>query len=429
MLGQHFWPNFSGYGRIFCMLIELSVSNYRSFRDKQTLSMVAVPRLGKRENTFVPNVKGEKIPALLKVAVIYGPNASGRSSFISALGVVGKISRLDNSEVKLPVSPFRFDSNLLEKPSAFEFNFIAGGMRYTFNLEATENRIVYERLVEYPSGKERTIYERRFVSGRYEYNVDGLEGGDIVHKAWMNLTSPKQLFISQAVDNSSEELGQLKTPFEWMLTETPVVDQNTMIRWSRGSRAVIKAFPDHAENMSKFLRDIDIPISRVHVEESDAEDGDFSSKIDKYMASGESGLKTTLTHISSLGEAEFDFTEESGGTKNLIGFWLPWQMLKADGRTLSVDEFDSSLHPVIVHDLVRSHLNSGINSQLIFTTHNTNLMNAKILRRDQFWLTERDVNAATRLYSIYDFEGREGEDIERRYFAGRYKGLPLLKGR
>ncbi|MBI8355725.1 ATP-binding protein, partial [Pseudomonas aeruginosa] len=290
-------------------------------------------------------------------------------------------------------------------------------------------RIVYERLVEYPSGKERTIYERRFVSGRYEYNVDGLEGGDIVHKAWMNLTSPKQLFISQAVDNSSEELGQLKTPFEWMLTETPVVDQNTMIRWSRGSRAVIKAFPDHAENMSKFLRDIDIPISRVHVEESDAEDGDFSSKIDKYMASGESGLKTTLTHISSLGEAEFDFTEESGGTKNLIGFWLPWQMLKADGRTLSVDEFDSSLHPVIVHDLVRSHLNSGINSQLIFTTHNTNLMNAKILRRDQFWLTERDVNAATRLYSIYDFEGREGEDIERRYFAGRYKGLPLLKGR
>ncbi|MBI8355675.1 AAA family ATPase, partial [Pseudomonas aeruginosa] len=124
------------------MLIELSVSNYRSFRDKQTLSMVAVPRLGKRENTFVPNVKGEKIPALLKVAVIYGPNASGKSSFISALGVVGKISRLDNSEVKLPVSPFRFDSNLLEKPSAFEFNFIAGGMRYTFNLEATENRIV-----------------------------------------------------------------------------------------------------------------------------------------------------------------------------------------------------------------------------------------------------------------------------------------------
>jgi AAA15 family ATPase/GTPase len=132
-----------------------------------------------------------------------------------------------------------------------------------------------------------------------------------------------------------------------------------------------------------------------------------------------------------LGRADFDFSEESGGTKNLIGFWLPWFMINhTDGSgILSVDELDSSLHPTIVADLIEKHLDSGLNTQLIFTTHDTHLMNARTLRRDQFWITERDTNGATCLFSVHDFEGREGEDVERRYFEGRYRGLPLIKRR
>jgi AAA15 family ATPase/GTPase len=88
---------------------------------------------------------------------------------------------------------------------------------------------------------------------------------------------------------------------------------------------------------------------------------------------------------------------------------------------------DSSLHPSIVDDLIEKHLDSGLDTQLIFTTHDTHLMNAKTLRRDQFWITERDANGATCLYSVHDFEGREGEDVEKRYFEGRYRGLPLIR--
>ena len=124
------------------------------------------------------------------------------------------------------------------------------------------------------------------------------------------------------------------------------------------------------------------------------------------------------------------YTDESEGTKNLIGFWLPWvtkNPFYGSDRLLIVDELDSSLHPKIVAALVEKHINSSVPSQLIFTTHDTHLMDTKLLRRDQFWITERDMNGATQLRSIHDFEGRESEDIEKRYYEGRYRGLPLVK--
>ena len=129
-----------------------------------------------------------------------------------------------------------------------------------------------------------------------------------------------------------------------------------------------------------------------------------------------------------MGDAEFDFSEESGGTQNLIGFWLPLLNLKDIHKEMVViiDEFDSSLHPKIVESLVKDHLTNNVKSQLIFTTHDTHLMNTKILRRDQFWLTERDTNGATQMFSIHDFQGRDSEDIEKRYYEGRYRGLPIL---
>ena len=144
-------------------------------------------------------------------------------------------------------------------------------------------------------------------------------------------------------------------------------------------------------------------------------------------------VKATLTHKTAIGSAEFDFSEESEGTKNLIAFHLPWHLMMNTSaaakkwKTLVVDELDSSLHPKIVANLILQLLNSDKQAQLIFTTHDTHLMNTKILRRDQLWLTERDMNGATQLRSIHDFKGRETEDVEKRYYEGRYRGLPLIR--
>lgn len=423
--------------RSFYMLIEFSVSNFRSFRERQTFSMVAAPRLGKSQNKFKPDLKGEKFPQLLKVAAIYGPNASGKSGFISALGIVRQIINVPaNQRKSIPATPFKFDQKLTNKPSAFEYHFIQEGVRYQFILETTHNRIHQETLIYYPKGQEKLLYSRTFDGTSESYEIgDDLEGGRIVHDAWKKLTSPQTLFLAQAVANSSDELQQLKHPYKWFTSSTSVIHSETLGRWSQMTRAFGLENEDLFKGIAEFLQEIDVPVTNINFEKredhelSDSEIQEFEG--DEFIGNiinADKKIKTTLTHSSALGEADFDFSEESGGTKNLIGFWLPWVVLgKGTNYLLAIDELDSSLHPKIVEALVEQHIASNFNSQLIFTTHDTHLMNTRLLRRDQFWLTERDKNGATRMFAIHDFVGRESEDVEKRYFEGRYRGLPIIR--
>lgn len=403
--------------------------------------MVAARRLHKRENVFKPGPKSEKFPDLLKVAVIYGPNASGKSNLLKALGVVGQIAQREPSarDWSLPISPFCFDSQLADMPSVFQLHFIHGGNRYQFDLAATSERIISEKLVTFPKGRESLLYERLYTDRGESYQFGPLLKDSSIANlldAWQKLTPPKLLFIAQAVANSSEDPNLLKNPFEW-LEKSSYFLLDGMDTMARAAQMLAK-HDIHGDSIALFLREIDVPISKMRVETFEIQEtiangllaGIPSSekKIEKNTISTRN--KTILTHKTALGEADLGYEDESEGTKNLIGFWLPW-MLKESSQTydrlLVVDELDSSLHPKIVAALVEKHINSQIPSQLIFTTHDTHLMDAKLLRRDQFWITERDINGATQLRSIHDFEGRESEDIEKRYYEGRYRGLPLVK--
>ncbi|MCZ0950212.1 ATP-binding protein [Pseudomonas syringae pv. tomato] len=412
------------------MLIEFSVANFHSFRDRQTFSMVAAPRLMKKNNVFHPNLKGDKVPGLLKVAAIYGPNASGKSSLVNAFNIVARILR-DNKSKILPVDPFRFDPSLANKPSEFEYHFITNGVRYQFSLAATKERIIKEMLIAYPKGNESLLYSREYLPSGEKYIFgEDLEGGDVVHEAWKRLTSPTTLFIMQAVENSSEELDQLGIPLRWFGPQSNTILQNGMVQWAAFSKTILKQSGGIESNLQEFLQQIDVPITSIRLEEKDPTwvlDADLSFQ--ERHAAIQKNVRTILTHETALGKAEFDFSEESGGTKNLMGFWVPWVLLtmKNSDSLLMVDELDSSLHPKIVEDLVKRHVESKSNSQLIFTTHDTHLMNTKKMRRDQFWVTERDANGATILRSVHDYEGREGENIEKRYYEGRYRGLPILR--
>jgi len=411
------------------MLIEFSVSNYRSFREKQTFSMVAAPRLKKGDNVFKPVVKGEKLPDLLKVAAIYGPNASGKSNLIKAFGVVSDIAKRQPSaqSTTLPVSPFRFDSQLADQPSHMELHFVYDEQRYEFKLALTQERIVEERLIVFPKGKETLLYERRYLASGDEYTFGSqLEGGKDLHEVWKKTTGRQVLFLAQAVANSSEDLNQLRRPLKWLQAGFLVVSGN-MDGWANSSQELAEKYPSCANEISSFLQDVDVPVTNIRVDQLASNSAGLLQSIDSKPKS-----RTILTHRTALGEAEFDFQEESEGTKNLIGFWLPWGVrslssFTKENRILVVDELDSSLHPEIVASLVTKHIKSDAPVQLIFTTHDTHLMDAKLLRRDQFWLTERDANGATQLRSIHDFEGRESEDLEKRYYEGRYRGLPFVR--
>jgi AAA15 family ATPase/GTPase len=414
------------------MLIEFSLSNYRSFRERQTFSMVAASRLHKKENTFKPIVKGEKLPALLKLVAIYGPNASGKSNLIKALGVIKTIAhRSPNAQSDLPVMPFRFDPLLATKPSRFEIHFIKDALRYQFDLAVTKERIVEERLTAFPNGKASVLYERIYDGKVDDYRFGTkLEGGKELHNAWRQLTGPKSLFISQAVANSSEELQQLRAPFAWL--KKGLFDPD-LRSWANSTQDLLQGEPYGTKHITSFLQSLDVPVTRLRFESLDGLGAVLRQNRSEFGESIEENikpiLKTVFTHKTALGEADFDFEEESDGTKGLIGFWLPWLMLENDRSfgVLVIDELDSSLHPKIVASLVEKHLTYENPAQLIFSAHDTHLMDTKLLRRDQFWLTERDANGATTLRSIYEFEGREGEDLEKRYYEGRYRGLPIVR--
>lgn len=409
--------------------------------------MVAAPKLRKRENVFTPNVEGEKLPDLLKIAAIYGPNASGKSNLIIALSVIGHMARLKPSieNAPLPVKPFRFDAALAHQPSFFEMHFVQDGQRYEFSLSATQERIIEERLIAYPKGKETLLYERRYLEDGEKYTFgDELEGGGELHKAWRKLTSPKMMFIAQAVANSSEEFNQLRKPFIWLAHKIYIAGD--MGDLAMASQQLAKDSNYIAEEISTFLQEIDVPVTEIKFNSPSIQSNDKEFNVnftyyktdkdilDENIDDDKAKIKTRtiLIHKTLLGEASFDFHEESKGTQNLIGFWLPWSLINYENdvfRVLVVDELDSSLHPNIVASLLEQQLKSKLSAQLIFTTHDTHIMDTKLLRRDQFWITERDANGATQLRSIHDFQGRESEDLEKRYYEGRYRGLPLIKKR
>ncbi len=423
------------------MLIEFSVSNFRSFRARQTLSMVAAPRLRKKNNLFQPDVVGEKFPPLLKVAAIYGANASGKSSLLKAIEILSRICNRKPSvqDDPLPVSPFRFDSALRNEPSRFEVHFIQQKRRYSYELALTASKIVEERLVAFVKGKTELLFHRFQKDGREEYLFGSfLEGGSELHDTWRKLTSSQTLFVMQAVANSNEELTQLRIPFSWLSEGTLVVASGMESIASLAQRLVLD-MPSFGDDAASLLRDVDVPISEIKVKAIDSGDQAGTIPIDSDRVSKSlpavlrRGLKvkTTLTHQTTLGSAEFDFSEESDGTKNIFCFAFPWLVLRnqtaMSHKILIVDELDSSLHPKVVEALIKRHLDDEAPTQLIFTTHDTHLMDTKLLRRDQFFLTERDATGATQLRSIHDFEGRESEDIEKRYYEGRYRGLPMLR--
>jgi predicted ATPase len=402
--------------------------------------MVASPRLTKRANVFAPEVVGERLPKLLKACVIYGPNASGKSNLLKALCVARHIARRNPSagQKSLPVAAFKFDIELTEKPSDFEYHFVADGCRYQFDLSVTVERIITERLTAYPKGHEALLYERKWIDETEVYRFGSeleAEAGIQLLAAWKKLTPPQLMFIAQAVANSSEQLNVLRAPLDWLRNSILAITDG-MQELASLARASIQSQPESAATIASFLNDFDVPVSRIEIKE-DPELPFESISRPGILWTGmlaspatNSARRTTLTHLSTIGEAEIEYEDESEGTKNLIGFWLPW-ITRDPGRTgrciLAVDELDSSLHPNIVAALVEKHLSAAIPSQLIFTTHDTHLMEAKLLRRDQFWLTERDANGATQLRAIHDFAGRESEDIEKRYYEGRYRGLPLLR--
>lgn len=419
------------------MLVDFSVTNYRSILERQTLNMVASSYFKELEalNTFIPDQDGS-VPRLLRSTVLYGPNASGKSTLIQALQFLEQ--QILNSQKEsqagdeIDVVPFKLTAASRQADSEFEITFIEQSVRYEYGFTCNRKRFTEEWLIAYPLGRAQKWFHRVFdiESGKDAYKFSSSFLGGRQRQTWAAQTRSNSLFFSTAIQLNNE---QLKPAFDWFKQRLLVLHS---FRFGVGYTLQRCADSADKSRIVSFMNSADLSVSDIKVKETyfsaDLLPKDMPTAIREEFLKDMAGKKI-IEHrfihkdVNTQEIVEFDESEESDGTRALFAFAGPWLDVLENERVLVVDELDSSLHPLLVHYLVKRLHHEGTKAQLIFTTHDTTLLSQKLLRRDQVWFLEKDEKSATRLYPLSDFSPRDNEAIERGYLNGRYGGIPFLK--
>lgn len=420
------------------MLIDFSVTNYRSILDRQTLNMAATASFKELEDTNTFDIGlTEKVPRLLRSTVLYGPNASGKSTLIQALKFVK--DRVINSQKEsqagdeIETVPFKLTAASRASDSEFEVTFVEQGVRYEYGFRCNRQRFTEEWLFAYPLGRAQKWFHRVFdtTTRKDAYKFSSSFGGGRQRQVLQAQTRANALFLSTAIQLNNE---QLRPVFDWFMKRLQIIGSTH----NMGVTYTVGRCRNEADKVKiiEFMNSADLSIADIRLKEavfsSELLPKDTPSLVKEEFEREMSGKKlTTIKFVHNDTEShesiEFDEDEESDGTRALFAFAGPWLDVTENELVLVVDELDTSLHPLLVHHLVKRLHHSGTKAQLIFTTHDATLLSQKLLRRDQVWFMEKDASRATRLYPLSDFSPRDNEAVERGYLNGRYGGIPFLK--
>jgi len=419
------------------MLIDFRLTNYRSFSESQTLSMVA--SAGKEhEHTHLFASGISVAPHLLRSAIVYGPNAGGKTNLVRAFqfmqSMVAQSATLVQEGQSLNVQPFLFSLDGRSQPTTFEANFIEDGedgpVRYQYGFSLTAERIVAEWLYAAPKGRNKPMFQREFdpETGKYtwEWGASFLGRKDV----WRDKTRANGLFLSTAVLLNNE---QLRPVFNWFQNRLAIIRADDLINLEH-TLGLCATESGKAELMS-FFKNADISITDVALEKQPIKRTTFGFD----PATGPLPPSTTDDEITKIhfkhrsrdgqSEIELSMDDESSGTQKLFALAGPWLDVMRKRRVLVVDELDRSLHPLICRHLIgrfNNNQTNPLNAQLIATTHDTSLLDRHLLRRDQVWFVEKDRQEASRMYSLDEFSPRKEESLERGYLHGRYGALPIV---
>lgn len=417
------------------MLLEASVANYLSFAEKQVFSLMA--NSGKEhESLNVAEVQASHQHRVLKSALIYGANSSGKSNFLLALVAMRRLvlhSATKQRGSKLDINSFRLDTTLRSQPSEFEVQFIADGVRYQYGFTASSTHIYDEWLFAYPKGQAQQWFQRAWDEEKQEHAWkfgSNLQGEKTL---WQRATRENALFLSTAVQLNSK---QLQPVFDWFNDTLQFIGiDGTSPQFT--AKSVQKGNKDQ---VLKFLKAADINLSDLSVKDVPLEESlpeGLPQKLRELILEDVnkldiSGLAIKTQRLDNAGNpVEFLFEEESDGTQKFFGLIGPWLDVLNNGLVLFVDELNNSLHTHLVGLLIQLFHNPKTNphnAQLIFTTHDTNQLSQEIFRRDQVWFCEKNEQQATRLYPLTDFNARKNrENLELAYLSGRYGAVPFVK--
>lgn len=420
------------------MLIEFKVANFRSIREEQTLSLVASRADKDLEssliNTELPGMANTKY---LRGAAIYGHNASGKTNILLAFEFLTDFVK--NSAVRLkPGDPtgtesFKLDLESNGSPSRFETTFVAEGVRYLFGLSLTPVQVIEEYLVAYPNGLPQKWYRRSYNAQTQAYEWDKPSQYFHADESLREKTRNNSLFLSVGPQFNN---AQLSVVYRWFRSHIRLLRLSGDYALQPSFTAQMLRDGKESKGILNLLRSADIAIVDASVEEHENDIGPlkemFTPKgIAELLKTNEKVLETKLLHSTGnnppvpLNYAK----EESAGTRRLFALAGPWMDILDNGYLVFIDEIETSLHPLLVKELVKMIQNPEVNTngaQIVFTTHSPTLLDTELLRRDQIWFTEKDDNGATKLYPLSDYQPRKGEAIAKGYLAGRYGAVPFI---
>jgi hypothetical protein len=406
-----------------------------SFKEKTTFSIEAGIGSENEENIITLKNSNERV---LKTTAIYGANASGKTNLIKAFTAAIMMIRKSNNrqvgEKLIEMEPFAFDEKAKIEPCEFEFIFYANSNKYVYGFIADKDKIYEEYLYQYFSAKPTRIFERINCS---EYKFLQNDEGKL--NAIKDQNIDNKLFLATA---TTWNYDKTREPYLWFANK---IDTYTG-GMNFNDFAIESYSKDKNEELKKFtlklLNEADIVIKdfSIEIEERDVDNNLLMLFKNLNMPTPEISQKQKDVKIRMVHEVkdendnikfyDLNIINESSGTQILFSFAPILKDVFENGKILVIDEIERSLHPSLVEMIIKFFHNSEINkgnAQLIFNTHDTNLLSLDIFRRDQIWFAEKDSKkGATELYPLDDFSVRKNENIQKGYLNGRYGAIPFV---
>ncbi len=418
------------------MLVEFSVQNHRSFRDRQRFLMTAL-------NSGTPNAVAtgnNGAPHVLQQACLFGANGSGKSGLVGSMRTVRALVRDSfKNEEKLieEYEPHLFHSKWRNAPTEFEVTFLHSGSLFQYGFAYDAERIWEEWLFERPSAtrKQRQIFTREYDSEsdayQWETSATHLKGE---RESWKAQTRENALILSTAIQLNAESLER---PFSWLSEGLQTNLDVESIGPYTASRLDEDAWK---ERVMAILEDTDLRLEDVNAEERSAfETDDFKSlprerqnRLKSLFPKEMRILEVYTYRKDETGaKARLDFDDESTGTRALFDLIGPVMDTLDEGYTLVVDELNTHLHPLAFRHIIRMFCSSKTNpnnAQIIFTTHDPTVTEEDCIGRDQIWLVEKGDDLASRLIPFSDYRTRDERPFRKGYLQGRYGAVPRLTG-
>lgn len=401
------------------MILNLEFKNYRSFKGSCSFTTEPTSSKAKANNLCEVETKAEGSKKALKISLIFGANASGKTNLIKFLyGFRRWVLNMDNrvGEDIVLYQPFRFDRETANVPIEFSLEFIAQKIRYKYEVSFTKTQIESESLISYPNGKQTQLYERTLLPDDKESDTIKLGASLAAYKPFNVFKN--QLLLSKflkdtpckPITNAAKYLADMVIS-NGFHGDTILGEDKEMLRW-------LYSHPDNKKMLVEFLAFADTGVADFQLEKR-------SGNVEV------TSLHGLYKDGEGIGKTDLPFREESFGTRAL--FIIGCHILQAlqSGSPFFIDEMDSGLHSYVTQlivDIFRNERINKKNAQLIFTTHDVNLLDQNTIRKDQVWFTEKDEYGVSEIFTLSDFDDvREDTLFAKWYLNNKFGGVPSLQ--